>query len=300
MARVVDPLRRMGANITYENTAGLLPLLVRGAQLTGSHHQLKVPSAQVKTALQLAGLFAEGETTIGGADGARDHTERLFSVMGQSREPYNITIPADPSAAAFFQVAGALIPNSIITIQDLCLNPGRAGTLAVLRRAGAKVEIEQTVFNSAEPMGQVVVSHSSLQPFTIEADEVPSLIDELPILAVLATQAAGTSTITGAADLRVKECDRISATTVALKSLGAHINEHDDGWTITGPTSLRGGHPDHPVVINTHGDHRIAMSMAIAALISEGTIALDDDSCVGVSFLEFFVTLDKLIALDSA
>ncbi len=195
MARVVDPLRKMGADITGEAEEGRLPLVVRGAPLKGCAHELKVPSAQVKSALQLAALFAEGATTIKGADGVRDHTDRLLAVMGPELNPYRITVPRDPSAAAFFQVAAALIENSRITVSDLCLNPGRAGALAVLARAGAEVDVEQTVTDPAEPMGRVSVGYHQLKAFTIGADEVPSLVDELPVLAVLATQAEGTTRI---------------------------------------------------------------------------------------------------------
>jgi 3-phosphoshikimate 1-carboxyvinyltransferase len=294
MARVVDPLRQMGADIEYQGQEGRLPIVVRGARLKGCQSRLKVPSAQVKSALQLAGLFAQGQNIIEGADGVRDHTERLLAVMGSQRQAYHITVPRDPSAAAFFQVAAALIPGSSVTVHDLSLNPGRAGALAILHRAGVQVDIQQKVFDPAEPMGSVTTVHDQLQAFTIAEDEVPSLIDELPILAVLATQCTGTTTITGAHDLRVKESDRIAAMTVMLKSLGADITEQPDGWTIIGPTKLQGGSESEPVVVATHGDHRVAMSAAIAALVTEGHVALDDDQCVGVSFPDFFVTLDAL------
>lgn len=294
MARVVDPLRQMGADIEYQGQEGRLPIVVRGARLKGCQSRLKVPSAQVKSALQLAGLFAQGQNIIEGADGVRDHTERLLAVMGSQRQAYHITVPRDPSAAAFFQVAAALIPGSSVTVHDLSLNPGRAGALAILHRAGVQVDIQQKVFDPAEPMGSVTTVHDQLQAFTIAEDEVPSLIDELPILAVLATQCTGTTTITGAHDLRVKESDRIAAMTVMLKSLGADITEQPDGWTIIGPTKLQGGSESEPVVVATHGDHRVAMSAAIAALVTEGHVALDDDGCVGVSFPDFFVTLDAL------
>lgn len=304
MARVVDPLRAMGADITYEGPEGRLPLLVRGAPLTGCAHHLEVPSAQVKSALQLAGLFAAGTTTVTGADGVRDHTERLLAVMGEaapgdprSRRPYDITVPGDPSAAAFFQVAAASIPGSSLTVRDLSLNPGRSGALAVLQRAGASVAIAQTSCDPAEPMATVTVRAADLRAFTVGAAEVPSLIDELPVLAVLATRCRGTTTITGAADLRVKESDRIAAVAAMLRRLGADITELPDGWTITGPVNLRGGTPADPVVIATRGDHRVAMSAAVAALFTEGHVALDDEDCVGVSFPDFFVTLDHLILL---
>jgi 3-phosphoshikimate 1-carboxyvinyltransferase len=197
MARVVDPLRRMGADITYEGQEGRLPIVVSGAPLRGCHHQLKVPSAQVKSALQLAGLFAQGFNTIEGADGVRDHTDRRLTVIGPEFRPYHITVPRDPSAAAFFQVAAALVPGSQVTVHDLSLNPGRAGALAVLHRAGVQVDIQQKIFDPAEPMGSVTTVHDQLQAFTIAEDEIPSLIDELPVLALLGTQCTGTTTITG-------------------------------------------------------------------------------------------------------
>jgi 3-phosphoshikimate 1-carboxyvinyltransferase len=294
MARVVDPLRQMGADIDFEGRDGRLPIVVRGAALKGCRHPLKIPSAQVKSALQLAGMFAQGQNTIEGADGVRDHTDRLLAVMGPELRPYHITVPRDPSAAAFFQVAAALVPGSSVTVHDLSLNPGRAGALAALHRAGVQVDIKQTVTDPAEPMGSVTTASGLLQAFTIAENEVPSLIDELPILAVLATQCSGTSTITGAHDLRVKESDRIAAMTAMLKNLGADITEQPDGWIITGPTKLQGGSEFKPVVVRTHGDHRVAMSAAIAALVTEGHVALDDDGCVGVSFPDFFITLDAL------
>lgn len=304
MARVVEPLQAMGADITYEKVEGRLPLLVKGAPLTGCAHHLAVPSAQVKSALQLAGVFAAGPTTVSGADGVRDHTDRLLAVMGEpvpgdprSRRPYDITVPGDPSAAAFFQVAAAVVPGSQLTVHDLSLNPGRAGALAVLQRAGARVTIAPSPGDPAEPLGTVVIEAADLRAFTVCAPEVPALIDELPVLAVLATQCHGTTSITGAADLRVKESDRIAAVTALLQSLGADISERPDGWTITGPVKLRGGPRHNPVLVTTHGDHRVAMSAAVAALFAEGHLALDDDECVGVSFPDFFVTLDGIILL---
>jgi len=312
MGRVVDPLRSMGADIEYLGKDGHLPLRVAGADLQGTLCTLNVPSAQVKSALLLAAINAEGETIIQGAGSSRDHTERLFATMGisvggfpgtgdlhlsgpLSAGSYNIQVPADPSSAAFFQVAAALVSGSSLTVKNQSLNEGRAGALAVLRRAGAAVEITNRQGAPGEEMGDVEVSAANLNAFRIEEEEIPSLIDELPILAVLATQARGESLITGATELRVKESDRIAAMTVALKKVGADIQELPDGWRITGPTPLTGGSEDSPVVIETVEDHRIAMAMAVAAMISKGTMALDDDACVGVSYPNFFQTLDKLL-----
>ena len=307
MARVVDPLRAMGADIAWEGDPGRLPLLIRGAGLEGNHHRLATPSAQVKSALQLAGLFARGENMIQGADGVRDHTDRLLDIIGplaaggkgqvgtRRGRAYTLAVPGDPSAAAFFQTAAALVPGSHLQVDGVSLNPGRTGFLAVLRRAGVRVEMEPAASSAAEPSGKVTVSHDRLRAFTIRADEVPALVDELPLLALLATQAEGRTTISGAADLRHKESDRIAAMAEALSCLGADITAGRDGWLINGPTPLRGGGPGRPAVIATAGDHRIAMSMAVAALIAEGGVALDDDRCVAVSFPDFFVTLNGLI-----
>ena len=312
MGRVVNPLRQMGADIQYLKDDGCLPLRIRGAQLKGTVCNLDVPSAQVKSALLLAAMNASGKMVVQGAGSSRDHTERLLATMGISvggfpgtgdlyiegplqAGNYNIQVPADPSSAAFFQVAAALIPESVLTVENQSLNEGRDGALAVLERAGAKVEISNRQGAPGEELGQVIVMASELLGFRIEAAEVPSLIDELPVLAVLATQAKGETLITGAAELRVKESDRITAMTKALKKLGANIEERPDGWQIQGPTQLCGGSKDDPVVIETVEDHRIAMALSVAALVASGTTVLDDDTCVGVSYPNFFKTLDKLL-----
>ncbi len=312
MSRVVDPLRSMGATINYQNHEGQLPIRIIGSALTGTRCQLKVPSAQVKSALLLAAVFATKKTTVQGAGSSRDHTERLFATMGlkvggfpgtgdlsfeRQQKPgiYNLEVPADPSSAAFFQVAAAMIPGSEITVKNQSLNEGRAGALQVLKRAGATVEIFNRRGLPGEELGDVTISFSEQKPFTISEPEIPALIDELPVLAVLATQARGETLITGAADLRVKESDRISAMTDNLRKLGADIEELADGWKIVGPTALHGGTEKDPVVIETRDDHRIAMAFAVAALVTEGACALDDDACVGVSYPNFWKTWDQLL-----
>jgi len=312
MGRVVNPLQAMGAKIEYLDKEGYLPLKISGAALTGTTCTLKVASAQVKSALLLAAINARGTTIVQGAGSSRDHTERLFATMGisvggfpgtgdlslngpLSGRAFDIQVPADPSSAAFFQVAAAMVPDSSLLIKNQSLNVGRAGALAVLQRAGAGVSISHRNGAPGEEMGDVLVEAGDLKSFRIEAGEIPSLIDELPVLAVLATQARGETLITGAEELRVKESDRITAMTVALKNVGADIQELPDGWRIVGPTRLHGGTEDRPVVVETVDDHRIAMAMAVAALVCEGTMALDDDACVGVSYPNFFQTLDKLL-----
>ncbi len=312
MARVVNPLRAMGADIQYLKEDGCLPLRVRGARLSGCVCRLDAPSAQVKSALILAAMNATGETIIQGAGSSRDHTERMLTGMGISIDGfpgtgdlslkgklptnnYHLQVPADPSSAAFFQVAAALVVGSVFLIKNQSLNEGRTGALEVLKRAGAVVEISNSYGLPGECLGDVKVSHNNLKAFTIEAAEIPALIDELPVLAVLATQARGETLITGAAELRIKESDRLAAMARALKSMGANIEELPDGWRIIGPTPLRGGAKEEPVIIETMADHRIAMALAVAALISSGTTALDDDTCVGVSYPNFFQTLDNLL-----
>lgn len=313
MARVVDPLRRMGADIAYLGREGRLPLRISPAPLQGRTCDLEVPSAQVKSALLLAGLFAQGRTVVRGGGSSRDHTERLLATMGVTVEGfpgqgdlavvgpvrgrgYDITVPADPSSAAFFQVGAAILQGSRVLVANQSLNPGRAGALAVIQRAGAGVRISNRRGAPGEEMGDVEVTARALRAFSITREEMPPLIDELPILAVLATQADGETFITGAAELRVKESDRIATTACALYRMGAEIEELEDGWRIFGPTPLEGGEMSAPAIIETGADHRIAMAASVAALVAEGTTILDDDACVGVSYPDFFVTLDQLLA----
>ncbi len=309
MARVIDPLRRMGALIDELDHGPHLPLRIRGARLAGGEFDLAVASAQVKSALLLAGVAAEVEVTVRGAGGSRDHSERLLRGMGVSVDfdaggdpvhlfgpfepkPFDQPVPGDPSSAAFWQVAAALVPDSEVTISGQSLNPGRTGALEVLRRAGVHLTVTETGGQESEPTGDVVVRGGDLQAFRISAPEVPGLIDELPILAVLATQCEGKTQIRGAADLRVKESDRIAAMGSQLRRLGADVEDRVDGWCITGPTPLAAA-ADLPAFV-TGGDHRIAMALTIAGLIAAGETKLDDPDCVAVSYPEFFNDLASL------
>jgi 3-phosphoshikimate 1-carboxyvinyltransferase len=319
MQRVVEPLRAMGAEIDYLEAERRLPVRIRGCLLRGRRHRLPVASAQVKSALLLAGLAARGRTEVTGAAGCRDHTERLLASMGAQMltanpgagggvsvggmkaplRPFDLAVPGDPSSAAFLLCAAAMIPGSAITVDDMLLNPTRTGFLDLLRRAGAVVEegIEPTAW-PAEPHGAVTVRAAPLRPIRVDAAEVPGSIDELPVLAVLATQADGETVVTGARELRVKECDRISAMARELGRLGARITELPDGWRIVGPTPLRtpaaarGARGPHVVV--TEGDHRVAMALAVAGLVSEGAVVLDDPDCPNISYPGFLADLAGL------
>ena len=313
MNRVVDPLLAMGADISWCNQPGRLPLRIGGAKLRGIPHELAVPSAQVKSALLLAGLFARGRTSVAGAGGSRDHTELLLKTMGvpcvegEGSDILSVTgptrmggvdfrVPGDPSSAAFFQAAAALVPGSEIITPGLSLNYTRTGFLRVLRRSGARVAIARPSGPpGGEPTGEVTVSCNQLNPFEITGSDIPALVDEIPVLAVLATQAVGETLITGAAELRVKESDRLAVMAENLNRLGARVTELPDGLKISGPTSLVGGPSGQPVMVESAGDHRIAMAMAVAGLVTKGETALDDEACVAVSYPYFFQTLDQLL-----
>ena len=315
MARVVDPLRSMGADLQWTEQPGRLPVCVRGARLTAIDYRLPVPSAQVKSALLLAGLFARGRTRISGGGRSRDHTERMLRMMGVTvaggEDPelagleeravpvaLDLQVPGDPSAAAFLQVAAALVPGSRLTVTGQSLNPGRTAALDVFQRCGLDVTITATAGAATdqhtEPSGDVTVAAGPIGPFQIGEDEVPGLVDELPVLAVLATQAQGVSLVTGAGELRFKESDRIAVMARGLRALGARIDELPDGWRITGPTTLNGGTDTAPLLLKTAGDHRVAMALAVAALIADGQSQLDDDGCVAISFPDFFDRLGEL------
>ena len=315
MGRVADPLATFGARIAWLDAPGRLPARVSGASLRGGQVRLPVASAQVKSALLLAALSAQGPVTLHGCGATRDHTEWMLRAMGAPPDiadrgdtltahpagplrPFDLTVPGDPSSAAFLLAAALLVPGSEVTVDDVLLNPTRAGFLRVIRRMGADLTIRPRPDNGWEPGGAITVRHRPLRAFTIAPDEVPSLIDELPVLAVLAAHADGESTVTGAAELRVKESDRIAAIGEALRALGVPFVEQADGFAVRGPCALRAPSalcPDDPgAVLATRGDHRVAMSLAVAALVADGPVALDDDACVGISFPGFFAVLARL------
>ena len=303
MKRVAEPLRFMGAHIqmTNENFA---PLSVSGDFLRGIDYELKIASAQIKTAIILAGLFASGRTRITGEIHSRDHTERLlkhFGVEIQSSEKEvvvgggarfqarDIRVPSDPSTAAFWLAGAALVPNSKIEMQNISLNPTRIGFMRVLQRMGAPISFQLTEENP-EPVGAVTGGSAPLKAVTINESEIPSLIDELPVLAVLASQAHGRTVVTGAEELRVKETDRIEAVATNLRKMKVEIETTPDGFIIEGPQKLIGAE------IESFHDHRIAMAFSIAALIAEGETTIRGADSVQISYPEFYTTLKELTA----
>ena len=306
MERIAEPLRRMGAHVETAN--GRAPLIVEGGTVTPISYELPVASAQVKSAVLLAGLYAEGgETTVEEPVPTRDHTENLLAQAGVrvTRRPRSVSvapadrlalgeveIPGDFSSAAPFVVAGTLLAGSELTVHGLNLNPRRTGLLFVLERMGANI----TVFNrrriGGEPAGDLDVRPSSLVGTTITAQEVPSLVDELPLFALLAVHAHGDSALRGAAELRAKETDRIEAVVEGLRKLGSHIRATPDGFTVRGvPSRIRGGG-----TLDSRGDHRIAMLGAIAGLVSREGVEVVGAEAAAVSFPGFYDLLDSLRA----
>ena len=301
--RVVEPLRRMGANLTARDGDRLPPLAIRGGPLRGVAHVLPVASAQVKSAILLAGLFAEGATSVTEPERSRDHTERMLSGMGVPVRVDGLTVsvsparprggrvdvPGDVSSAAFFLCGAAALPGSEVTVRSLGVNPTRTGLLDVLGEMGADVSVASERDVAGEPRADVTVRARELRAAEIGGALVPRLIDELPVVMAMATQAKGRTVIRDAKELRVKESDRLAAMGETLARAGARIELFDDGCAIEGPTRLRG------VEVATRLDHRIAMSMAIAQLFTGGEeVVLDEVGCVATSFPSFFDLLDSL------
>lgn len=307
MDRIALPLRRMGAQIYGREEGRFPPLTVIGNEnLKGIKYKSPKASAQVKSAILLAGLYAEGEVEITEPAKSRDHTERMlraFGVevfeegltvkLGEKREleaDLEIRVPADISSASFFMVGALITPNSEVLLKEVILNPTRTGILKVMERMGADFEILNRRETSGEEVGDIVVRFTSeLRPTTVEGQEIPTLIDEIPIIALLATQAQGETVIKDAAELRVKESDRIKTTVENLRAIGAEVEELPDGMVIKGKSRLKGGK------VFSHGDHRIAMTFAVASLITEGPVEIDDTACVSTSYPGFFDDLKGLL-----
>ncbi len=302
MDRIATPLTRMGAGV--EATNGHLPLGIQGRPLNAIDYELPVASAQVKSCVLLAGLFADGATTVVEPIPTRDHTERMLELAGArvTRRPTSVTVeqadvlrlpsvdvPGDISSAAPFLVGAAIIPGSSVTAHGVGLNPRRAGVLDMLGRMGARVAIYNRRLIGGEPAGDVEVRASELVGTTIVAAEVPSLIDELPILAVAACHARGETVVRGAGELRAKESDRIEVVVEQLRRIGGHIRATQDGFRIKGvPARLRGG------VVDSHGDHRLAMLGAIAGVASIEGVELRGAEAAAVSFPGFFEVLEQI------
>jgi 3-phosphoshikimate 1-carboxyvinyltransferase len=304
MRRIMEPLQQMGAVFEAEGEGGCPPLVVRGtAGLKPLAYRLPVPSAQVKSAILLAGLFADGITTVDQPVPTRDHTERLLEYFGVpvTREGTSVSVrggtlprardvdvPGDVSSAAFWLVAAATQPGSSVRVRNLGLNPTRTGILAVLLRMGAKLREEEQTRGPGEPCGRIEIVGRSLRGTEIGGAEIPNVIDELPVLAVAGALASGTTVIKDAAELRVKESDRLAVVARHLTAMGADVTEHPDGLEI------RGGRPLHGARLASHGDHRIAMAFAIAGLFADGETVIENASCVETSYPGFAGQLERI------
>jgi 3-phosphoshikimate 1-carboxyvinyltransferase len=299
MDRVVNPLREMGADARW-------PPLVVGGQvpLHGIEYRPTVPSAQVKSAVLLAGLYAEGPTAVFEPVATRNHTEIMLTAMGgdigvdrrrvevrpvERLGPLDIDIPGDVSAAGFWLVIAGLVAGSHLRLRSVGVNPTRTGFIELLRTCGVEIAVTGTRSVGGEPVGDIDVGAASeLRPVSVNAGAAAEMIDELPILAVAATQLPGVSRITGARELRVKESDRIAAMAEGLAAMGADVTALDDGWEIRGPRHLEGAR------VRSHRDHRIAMALAIAGLLADGSTEIEDAECVDISYPGFFEQLEAL------
>ncbi|HEX5614950.1 MAG TPA: 3-phosphoshikimate 1-carboxyvinyltransferase [Acidimicrobiia bacterium] len=301
MARVVEPLRAMGAAIDGRDGGAFAPLAVRGGASRGIRHELPVATAQVKSALLLAGAQTDGTTEVLEPARSRDHTERLLGALGApigvdgltvrirrtELGAFELDVPSDPSSAAFFAVAACITPGSDLVLEKLCCNPTRLGFVDVLRRMGADLEVVPTGDEGGEPVGDLHVRASALRATTISGDEIPRVIDEIPALAIAAAFADGTTEIRDAAELRVKESDRIGTIHQELSQLGIGVEPATDGLVI------RGGRP-RAALLKSHGDHRIAMAAAIAGHAIDGESIVRGWRAVGSSYPEFAAHLERL------
>ena len=308
MKRVTQPLRQMNARIDGREDGGLLPLCVRGSDLKGIKFFNKKASAQVKSALLIAGLVAEGETTVVEPYKSRDHTEKMLKAMGADIQineqieytvcikktdrlyPVDIDVPADPSSASFFAAAAVILPDSEIVLKDVLVNPTRDGFFRKIKQMGAFVEYSNLREKNGEPVADIIVRYSpDLKGVQVFGEEIPSMVDEIPILSIVATQAEGETIIKGASELRVKESDRIKAVVENLRNVGVDVEELEDGMIIKGKSKIEGGY------VNSFKDHRIAMAFSILGLISEKGIKIKDADCAYISYPEFFEHLQSVV-----
>ncbi|UOE92330.1 3-phosphoshikimate 1-carboxyvinyltransferase [Alkalihalobacillus sp. LMS39] len=303
MSRVTNPLREMGAKIDGRDNGNLTPLSIRGGGTKAIQFESKVASAQVKSCILLAGLQSEGETVVSEPHVSRDHTERMLRAFGvdvkqngrttsvqggQQLTGGHIVVPGDISSAAFMLVAGAIVPNSSITLLNVGVNPTRTGIIDVLQQMGANLVIENERTINDEPVADLTISTSSLQGIEIGGDIIPRLIDEIPVIALLATQAEGKTVIKDAEELKVKETNRIDTVVSELTKLGASIEATDDGMIIYGNSNLTGN------TVKSYGDHRIGMTMGIAGCIATGTVTIEESEAIAVSYPNFFAQLQSL------
>lgn len=303
MKRIVDPLTQMGASLTSINENGCVPLRIAGRPLHGIHYISSVASAQVKSAVLLAGLYAEGETSVTEPFVSRDHTELMLGSFGaqiaasgttvtiQPRPALSgqcISVPGDISSAAYFIAAALLVPNSEVLIRNVGINPTRDGILKAAQAMGGNIQLLNRRTAGGEPVADLLVTSSSLHGITIEGSMIPGLIDELPVIAVMAAAAQGTTVIRDAAELKVKESDRIAVMVKNLSAMGADITGTDDGMIIRGGPALCGAQ------IDAFEDHRIAMSFAVAALFADGETEIRGSDCVQISYPGFYEDLQSL------
>ncbi|KAF0145695.1 MAG: 3-phosphoshikimate 1-carboxyvinyltransferase [Nitrospirae bacterium] len=309
MARVINPLKEMGAEISARDSDKYLPIAIKGRKLKAIDYTMPVASAQVKSCLMLAGLYADGTTTITEPQKSRDHTERMLKSMGadidtdglkvrvkglggpsgKELNPLDITVPGDFSSAAFFIIAALLVESSDVMIKNVGINPTRTGLLDVLRSMGGEIRLLNVRDVSGEPVADIHCKGASvLRAVNITQENIPALIDEFPILCIAAAKANGITTIRGAEELRVKESDRIKAMAEGLRKMGAEVEEFKDGLSIKGNARLKGA------VIESYGDHRIAMAFSIAALVASGTTKINGISAVNISFPGFYKMLGRI------
>jgi 3-phosphoshikimate 1-carboxyvinyltransferase len=308
MKRIIQPLSLMGADISGRDDNQFAPLAIKGKNLKAINYTTPVASAQIKSSIMLASLYAEGNSSITEPAKSRDHTERMLNLFGARIETpgnqiiikekknllaKNITIPGDISSAAFFLVLASVIKDSKVLIKNVGINPTRTGILEVLQKMGADISLKNKKDNNYEPVADLLVKEKDLKGIEISGNIIPKIIDEIPILAVAATQAKGTTEIKDAKELRVKETDRIYAITTGLKKMGAKIEEKTDGLIIEGPTKLKGN------VCESFGDHRIGMALAIAGIIADGETTIEESECINISFPEFTETLGVICGTDS-
>jgi 3-phosphoshikimate 1-carboxyvinyltransferase len=303
MDRVLNPLKQMGAQIDGREAGSYLPLSIRGKSLQGIDYTLPVKSAQVKSAVLFAGLLASGETKVTEETATRNHTENMLRAFGaeitvdgttttitgkQNLQAGQVHVPGDISSAAFFIAAATIVPDSQLTLKNIGLNETRTGILDILQTMGANIHLDNQQTVNGELMGDITVNYKKLHATTIGGSIIPRLIDEIPIIALIATQIDGTTIIENAEELRVKETDRIAAVADVLTTLGANIETKHDGMVIHGKTKLTGGE------IASYNDHRIAMMGAIASLVAEDEVIIDDISSVAISYPNFFEDLQHI------
>ncbi|SDZ79682.1 3-phosphoshikimate 1-carboxyvinyltransferase [Pseudobutyrivibrio sp. ACV-2] len=304
MKRIITPLTMMSANIRSIRDNGCAPLEIGGAPLKPIHYDSPVASAQVKSCILLAGLYADGITSVSEPVVSRNHTELMLSGFGADIKSEGLTasivggpklvgqkieVPGDISSAAYFIAAGLICPNADILIKNVNTNPTRAGIIKIAQDMGGNIELLNERIVSGEPVADIHITTSELHGCTVSGDIIPTLIDEIPVIAVMAACAKGQTVIKDAAELKVKESDRIATVTENLKNMGCDIEATDDGMIINGGNPLNGN------IVNTYLDHRIAMSFAIAGLVADGETTFDNEACCSISYPTFFETLNQII-----